>query len=155
MANYICAECHHIGKPKGKKPGSKGMEIFMWSLFPVGIPYTIWRMLKKTKVCAACESSFLVDENSVLGSQILNNMEQNVTGRRVVTPAEFQRFIGQAKKVELEPASPSGEALQPVVARKEPALQPSAKINGANAAFNATKTKPAGHKPVSQENVQW
>jgi len=71
--NYVCIECHYVGERKSKKPGSKGVEIFMWSMFPLGLPYTIWRMTSKKYVCRECEGEMLVKEDSSFGALLIRN----------------------------------------------------------------------------------
>ena len=73
---YICPTCHHIGKPKYIKPGSGKGELRAWLMFPFGVPYTIWRMLAKTKVCKSCGGFGLIDEDSTVGLRLMAKVDK-------------------------------------------------------------------------------
>jgi len=85
MADFICSECHYIGKPRKKKRGSTGLEIFMWLIFPFGLPYSFWRMLSKTSECRHCASNLLVPLDSPMGERLLSLYEESISKGRPVT----------------------------------------------------------------------
>lgn len=90
MTQYICSLCKHVGKPRKVKPGSGKVEMIMWALFPLGIPYTIWRMLAKKKVCSMCDNDILVRDDSQLGQRILENLEREVNAEVRPHPSMLQ-----------------------------------------------------------------
>lgn len=72
--SFICPKCQHIGKPGKKKRGSAGVELFGWAVFPLGVPYTIWRMFSKIPVCKMCGHEPLIDEQSVVGQKLMEKI---------------------------------------------------------------------------------
>lgn len=47
----------------------------MWLIFPLGLPYTLWRMGSKQRACPDCgEKEYLVSSDSALGKVIISNM---------------------------------------------------------------------------------
>jgi hypothetical protein len=76
MTQMICSKCYHLGKPAKKKRGSNKVEFFMWMSFPLGLPYTFWRMLTKYPVCSQCDSPMLIVADSTVGRRLLaKNLE--------------------------------------------------------------------------------
>lgn len=73
---FICPTCHHIGKPAYKKRGSLGGDLRAWMIFPFGVPYTIWRMLSKEKVCKSCGGGGLIDEYSAVGLRLMAQLDK-------------------------------------------------------------------------------
>lgn len=75
----LCPKCHHIGKPAGKKRGSVKIELVGWFLlFPLGIPYTLWRIFSKIPVCNSCGHDMLIAENSIVGQRLIAKMENRI-----------------------------------------------------------------------------
>lgn len=73
----ICPKCEYIGPAGKKKRGSTKVELIGWVLlFPLGIPYTIWRMFGKIPVCKSCGHDILVDADSPVGRR----MEEKIYG---------------------------------------------------------------------------
>jgi hypothetical protein len=54
MGEYICTICHYVGMPKTAKRGSGKIEKFGWMIFPLGLPYTLWRIVSKIRTCRHC-----------------------------------------------------------------------------------------------------
>lgn len=71
---YICPKCQHIGLPGRKKRGSAGAEMFGWMVFPLGVPYTLWRMFNKIKVCKMCGHDPLIEEDSIVGQKMIDKI---------------------------------------------------------------------------------
>ena len=78
--DYICSQCLNIGAPKRIKRGTRGMEVLLWSLFPLGVPYTIWRMLTKYNGCKQCSSTEIVLLASSYGQKLLMRYDREVLG---------------------------------------------------------------------------
>ena len=70
-ADIICPKCQYVGKPTKKKRGSGKIELVGWLCFPLGLPYTLWRMLSKYPVCRNCGNPMLIDSRSRVGQRIL------------------------------------------------------------------------------------
>jgi len=71
----ICPKCEYIGVAALKKRGSTKMELIGWLvLFPLGIPYSIWRMFGKIPVCKNCSHDLLVDEDSIVGQKMMEKI---------------------------------------------------------------------------------
>jgi hypothetical protein len=61
MTDYICTHCSYVGKRKKVMRGSRGMEIFLWTiLFFPGPVYTIWRLMTKRYGCPQCGAHVMV-----------------------------------------------------------------------------------------------
>lgn len=71
---YICPKCENIGLPAKKKRGSAGAEMFAWMVFPLGVPYTIWRMFSKIPVCKMCGHEPLINEESLIGQKLVDKI---------------------------------------------------------------------------------
>ncbi len=76
---YICPTCGFMGKAGGRKRGSGSMEFRAWLLFPLGVPYTLWRIFCKQKVCRSCGSEILIDQDSIVGQRLITKWEDNLT----------------------------------------------------------------------------
>lgn len=94
---YICADCLTVAAPKQKKPGSKQVEIILWSIIPViCLPYTLWRMFGKKPVCRRCDSYNILSAKTPEGQKLLEKylnddlaqINQN-SGLNAVKPASI------------------------------------------------------------------
>lgn len=47
------------------------MEVFAWLAFPLGIPYTLWRMATTFPVCRHCGHDMLLDADSAVGRRLM------------------------------------------------------------------------------------
>lgn len=74
MKIMICTRCKDYGRPARKARGSNGLAIAAWLVFPFGLPYTIWRMFSKIPVCKQCQSTELVDAESMVGIRLMAAM---------------------------------------------------------------------------------
>src|SRR5689334_6206208 len=105
MPELICVQCKSIGKPKRKKRGSLRLEITGWLLFPLGLPYTLWRILApRTPVCKHCGSESLLPVDSIAGQR----MVKIAAGEDVTMSAEIPR-----QPVPKQPALASPEEPKP------------------------------------------
>ena len=103
MEYYICSQCHVAGRPARKKRGSGKVEFSLWLAFPLNLPYTLWRMATKYNVCAACGSTLLIAENSIVGQRLLAKMEEGAAP-----------ILGQAKRMEREAIAMSAAPHKPI-----------------------------------------
>ena len=92
MVEFICLKCQYIGKPKRIKRGSRKIEFWGWMMFPLGLPYTLWRMLSKQRICAHCTSQYLQSITSPIGMKMIEAMSKEA-------PSElsFEEFEAQNK----------------------------------------------------------
>ena len=81
MTEFICPDCQYVGKPLRKKRGSTRVEFSMWLLFPLGLPYSIWRMLSRYNVCRHCGNGLLIDTQSAVGKKLVAKMEEDIEKR--------------------------------------------------------------------------
>ena len=100
MTDYICRMCHYVGQPKLIKRGSGKTEIIMWLLFPLGIPYSIWRMFGKHKTCLMCEHESLVFTDSIIGKRLLS-LQEDISDEALekITPITQQQPIKHDPKI--------------------------------------------------------
>ncbi len=78
MKQYVCTACHYLGRPGKKKRGSGKVEMFCWAVFPLGVPYTIWRMVTKINICKQCEKETVVDSESAVGVRIMEKIDEDL-----------------------------------------------------------------------------
>ena len=74
MTTVVCKQCQHFGRPKKRKRGSDGLAMASWLVFPLGLPYTFWRMLTRYPVCSQCGSGDIHDVESKIGSLMMDNI---------------------------------------------------------------------------------
>jgi hypothetical protein len=132
MKRIVCMQCRYFGNPVWKKRGSSGAETVAWLFFPLGIPYTLWRILSKRKVCKQCGGTHIVDMDSPSGEMMMNKImgvegvdtsDQKVSvvqGKNL--DVEFEAFLSQKKLADEKAAEDEVMPAQPVVAaeaRKE------------------------------------
>lgn len=77
MEKVICTHCNYVGKPRKKKRGSTQLDVFGWLVFPLGIPYTVWRMFGKISICPHCEKETINAEGTV-GQRLIQKMEDEL-----------------------------------------------------------------------------
>jgi len=113
MTDLICIQCKYVGRPKKIKRGSVKLEVLAWLMFPLGLPYTIWRLFGRTLVCANCGSSTLVPSDSPTGKRLLDIVEKELTGEKDPPPAppEEKREITEETPTEKPIAT---ERIKPV-----------------------------------------
>lgn len=68
MVESICLVCGYEGRPRKTKRGSKGMEIFIWTVLLIPGPiYSMWRRMGLPKKCPNCQMDKMVSVNSDAG----------------------------------------------------------------------------------------
>lgn len=72
MADYVCATCHYDGPPRRVKRGSDAVDRGLWLVFPLGVPYTLWRILSKRRLCRHCGSDDLHPVGSAMGKRLMD-----------------------------------------------------------------------------------
>src|SRR5262249_16614062 len=123
--------CEYIGKPAKKKRGSNGVELMLWLAFPLGIPYTLWRMVSKYPVCRDCGERDLVDTSTATGRRVKEKNEQELSAnsprqpRPAVDPMPVIQAIPAVKPPLLSeavpiPPPPVPPAEKPARAYKDP-----------------------------------
>lgn len=89
----ICPKCEYVGVAKMKRRGSTKMELVGWLLlFPLGIPYSIWRMFGKAEVCKSCGHDILIAEDSIVGQRVLNRI-YGLQAPAEITPVASQQPV--------------------------------------------------------------
>jgi DNA-directed RNA polymerase subunit RPC12/RpoP len=80
MTDYICTSCNYVGKRKKMMRGSRGMEIFLWTvLFFPGPVYSLWRFLTKRYACPQCGERVMVPVRSKVGKSKLEELEGDIS----------------------------------------------------------------------------
>ena len=104
MTELICMQCKHIGKPGRKKRGSTRTEFIGWLMFPLGLPYTLWRMLSKKPACSQCSGEHFVLLDSIAGQRML----KIIAGENVApTPeTDSERPLPKSPPTEKPPRPP-------------------------------------------------
>lgn len=72
MGDYVCATCHYDGPPRRVKRGSEAVDRGLWLVFPLGVPYTLWRILSKRRLCRHCGSHDLHPVTSAMGKRLMD-----------------------------------------------------------------------------------
>lgn len=73
---FICNNCGYIGHPKNEKLDF--IEIFLWLvLLPIGIIYTIWRLVTKCNICPGCNKrATMISTNTPFGRKLYNQLKE-------------------------------------------------------------------------------
>ncbi len=73
---FICTYCGYIGHPKNKKLDF--IEIFLWLfLLPIGVIYTIWRLVTKCNICPGCNKrASMIPTSTPLGRKLVNQLKE-------------------------------------------------------------------------------
>ena len=59
--DWLCWNCHTIGRPKNAVQGSFILELFLWCLCLVpGVIYTLWRISCRKRVCSTCGGTNII-----------------------------------------------------------------------------------------------
>ncbi len=72
----VCKNCGAMSLPKKQCKGSFWIELALWLIvFPVGIIYTLWRLVTKRLVCPICgaEKTSLIPTHSPEAQKILQS----------------------------------------------------------------------------------
>jgi hypothetical protein len=85
MAERICPKCRYVGAARKRKRGSTQTEAMGWMMFPLGLPYTLWRMCTKIQECRLCGNKTLLKPNSADGLLFLAQEEAEL--RQTTSPA--------------------------------------------------------------------
>jgi len=73
---YVCMECGCQREPIDAKRGLLVIEIFMWLLYIIpGIIYSIWRRVRKQKVCSKCRTPSVVLTSSSRAMGVMRLMK--------------------------------------------------------------------------------
>lgn len=80
MAKKICTQCGFCGFEKTYTKGSLLVEIFLWLLglltFGIfllfAIPYSLWRVFSRTKVCPKCGGTTMIPVDTPAGRELTN-----------------------------------------------------------------------------------
>lgn len=96
MAEFICPKCQYIGKPGKKKRGGSVLGVLAWMIFPLGLPYTIWRSVAGIAVCKQCGNELLIALDSEVGRRLVPPLEDLYPEEKPPRPEEF--FTAPAKK---------------------------------------------------------
>ena len=94
--DYICTSCNYVGERKRVKPGSTGIEIFLWTMLLIPGPfYTLWRILNKHYACPECGERIMVPEIGKLakGSSGLQAQEGKETDNILPKEDAFPKNI--------------------------------------------------------------
>ena len=102
MGDYICIKCEYVGKPKTRPRGSDKLSKLGWLVFPLNVPYVLWRMLTKHKFCRHCGSDSVIPANSLEGTELTTKLE-----------AELSSVKLKPKAQEPEPEKPKPQAPEP------------------------------------------
>jgi hypothetical protein len=102
MAKYICKHCGYEGEAKRQKRGSRGVEIFLWTVLLIPGPlYTIWRMTGKSKECPNCERQGFVKSSSDEGYIVKKRFEKELGAVETKqTAPQFESFGRPSSQVE-------------------------------------------------------
>ena len=73
---YVCMECGCQRDPIDAKRGLLVIEIFMWLLYIIpGVIYSIWRRVRKQKVCSKCRNPSVVLTSSSRAMGVMRLMK--------------------------------------------------------------------------------
>ncbi|NDF12110.1 MAG: hypothetical protein EB060_04780 [Proteobacteria bacterium] len=99
-------ECKYEGPARKSKRGSKKLEVIGWMMFPFGLPYTIWRMVTKIKVCKHCGGQSLLPLSSDAGKRLSEIARQELTGGKTLITAKEKADTVPKPSAPLTPPPP-------------------------------------------------
>lgn len=102
MTTFICRHCGYEGEAKRQKRGSRGVEVFLWSMFLIPGPlYSFWRMTGRSKECPNCDRIGFVKSSSDEGWVIKKKFEKELGKVEVKKPEpQFESFGRQSSQIE-------------------------------------------------------
>jgi hypothetical protein len=113
MSDVVCMQCKYIGKARLKKRGSAKLDFLGWLVFPLGVPYTLWRMLAvRTPVCKHCGNEALVAADSVAGERLVK-IAMGEIGPQLTAPETPRHEPPPASKSSLELDRPPEKKARP------------------------------------------
>lgn len=72
----FCKSCGHEGEPSTHTPGSIWIELVLWLPWMVpGLIYSLWRLNRRRKVCASCESADIIPWDSPMARSLRKRMK--------------------------------------------------------------------------------
>lgn len=90
MVEYVCTLCGYEGRRRCEKRGSKGMEIFIWSVLLIPGPlYSLWRRCGLKAYCPHCGAQSMVKSTSDEGITFLHEQDKKLIGEM---PQEWKKF---------------------------------------------------------------
>ena len=88
MVDYICIECQYVGRPKYKKRGSDKLNRVGWFVFPLNVPYILWRTLTKLKSCRHCNGQ-VFSVTSLEGSHLVATLDAELAATNLKPKAQI------------------------------------------------------------------
>jgi hypothetical protein len=121
MTKFICNQCLYSGSHKLLRRGSRKLNRICWMIFPFGLPYNIWRMVTKKKVCNHCESEHLIDIDTELGQRLLDRFVREGVGGDAGGISALERIKNKAITALKDPPLILPKAVEPPVStRRDP-----------------------------------
>ena len=81
----VCLVCEHVARPRLFTPGHMGIELGLWGmgvvlipfgigcfLLPVAVIYSIWRVAARKLRCSQCGSESIVPIDSPAGQRVID-----------------------------------------------------------------------------------
>jgi len=95
--DYICTSCNYVGPRKKVKPGSKVIEVILWTVFLVPGPfYSLWRILRKHYACPQCGERVMVASSSKAGKKITASMDEELSAENLKNiPFRWQKDVDE------------------------------------------------------------
>ncbi len=87
MAKKICTQCGYCGFETAHTKGSLGVEILLWLLglltfgifLLIAIPYSLWRVFSKEKVCPKCSGTTMIPVDTPAGKELMQKFNITAT----------------------------------------------------------------------------
>lgn len=111
--DYICTSCDYVGPQALVKPGSRLVEVLLWTVLLVPGPfYSIWRIMGKHYACPKCGERVMVpavldivNKNKVSAVGQVDLSDLPVAQKEVIIDKRLEE-IKAPHKTEIKEASP-------------------------------------------------
>jgi hypothetical protein len=118
MADIHCLNCGYTGPALSQKRGTLRGEIIAWLSFPLGIPYSLWRMLSRRKYCPSCKSRMFVSADSRAAQGLFaarHKAQEAAIGQPPQAATDIAGMLAQEPLVPpgLKPAAPPAPVHKP------------------------------------------
>jgi hypothetical protein len=94
----ICTQCGYEGRAKKTLRGSRGMEIFIWTMLLIPGPlYSVWRRVGLKRRCPNCGKVAMVSPRSHEGKLALQRLELESGVEKTIVPTSRMGETRDAK----------------------------------------------------------
>ncbi len=96
MSEYVCTSCGYVGRRKEVKPGSRLVELLLWTVLLIPGPfYSAWRFFNKKYICVHCGEDTVFAVGSAIGRRKIEEIEKEISPEAI---AKVQSILGNKER---------------------------------------------------------